>query len=80
MWFSGAIGALGKILSLIVDGYGLVNANVLDDEQLCPPSLYLWLCVVTLFCLLWVPAVHSSYFMATVARQCTVSENFSCHR
>ena len=34
-----------------------------------PAQFYLQrLHVVTLFSLLWVPAVHSSYFMATVAR------------
>ena len=41
------MGALGKILSLVVDGYGLVNGNVIDNEQLRLPSLCLWLCVMT---------------------------------
>src|SRR5436190_963134 len=42
--------------------------NVMDDESCARPVLLQRLRVVTLFSLLWVPAVHSSYFMATVAR------------
>jgi len=40
----------------------------MDDESCARPVLLQRLRVVTLFSLLWVPAVHSSYFMATVAR------------
>ena len=43
-------------------------SNVMDDESCARPVYLQRLCVVTLFSLLWVPAVHSSYFMATVAR------------